>query len=446
MSQNVFETPEAFNEYAGQLAARLRTRWEARILFLQQGIAQLQALKRVAEAVRDEQTLSEVSAQLVGAQEELQRLQTAIGSAGDVSTSSAAGGAGNPESTPPSSQPEMVAAVPPAPAVVEAAPAPLLPAPPPTEVAQPPGVVAPAPPVDPEESRPAAPAPPVVLEPVPAAPMGTVSAPLSPPPAVWEQPAAAAVEETLPAPPWKEGPNKAGADPAVQAAVLFQKPVPEAPKGAEAKSSPAPVAEPEHLDLDFEVLPPAAPAPEARPDPSGTWVGPVPTAAAVPEPATPVAEGWMDRTRRLHLDLATGDQRLEWVQNRSIGEKLGGIGRSFAYIRDHYTRIRDAFDPENPLVVNVGCTTGTKAMTGLRIYFTAFSPLKQSREDDPGIAYSAASGDFGTYFRRTGLDDLVLTGRAAQPSLLVLEGDGETITARVEDGSWLCGLTTNQKV
>jgi len=153
-----------------------------------------------------------------------------------------------------------------------------------------------------------------------------------------------------------------------------------------------------------------------------------------------------NQTRRMHLDLDSGDQRLEWVENRTLAEQMGGIGRSFSYLRDNYERIPDAFDPRNPLILNVGTLTGTKAMTGLRIYFTAYSPLKGSRNDDPGIAYSAASGDFGTFFRRTGLDDLVIRGRAAQPSLLVLDGDGETVSARLEDAGALLGLGTNAKI
>lgn len=152
-------------------------------------------------------------------------------------------------------------------------------------------------------------------------------------------------------------------------------------------------------------------------------------------------------TRRMVLTLPEGEARVEWAENDSLLEQLGGIGRSFTWIRDHYDgKIADAFDPRNPLVVNVGTFTGTRAMTGLRVYFTAFSPLKQSRNDDPGLAYSAASGDFGSFFRRTGLEDLVILGRAETPSILVLEGDGETVTARLEDGRFLLGMTSNEKV
>jgi aldehyde:ferredoxin oxidoreductase len=152
------------------------------------------------------------------------------------------------------------------------------------------------------------------------------------------------------------------------------------------------------------------------------------------------------RTRRLQIHLDTGEQHLETVENTTLWEQMGGIGRSFPWMQANCGRITDAFDPANPLTVNVGALTGTRAMTGLRVYFTALSPLKASLNDDPGIAYSAASGDFGSFFRRTGLDDLVILGKAERPSILVLDGDGETVSARLEDGAFLQGMLTNDKI
>ncbi len=360
MNDNVFESPEAFQEYASQLAARLKSRWEERIRFLRQGIAQLQALQRVAEAVRDEDTLAELQARLSTAQEELQRLETA-----------AAGGA-----------------APRPPAAAGAAAPPPKSADPPTEI-----IGAPVMPPSPAN---------------PAAPTAAMSSPILPP---------AARTQPMPGPP-----------------------APSSAPTIAARTAPT-IAEPAAAPLVRET--PKPPPPRADAAPAGTAASNGKSAPVAPGP-TPSDS--MARTRRMHLDLNTGLQRIEWVENRTLGEKLGGIGRSFPFLRDHYTRVADAYDPQNPLIINVGCVTGSKAMTGLRVYFTAYSPLKQSRNDDPGVAYSAASGDFGSFFRRTGLDDLVLMGRAATPSLLVLDGDGETMSARIEDAASLRGLTTNQRV
>ena len=107
---------------------------------------------------------------------------------------------------------------------------------------------------------------------------------------------------------------------------------------------------------------------------------------------------------------------------------LGGIGRSFKIMSEY--QVEDPFAPESPLVVNIGCLTGTAYMTGLRTYFTAYSPLKRTIQGAPMASWSAMSGSFGRKYRSTGLDDLVLTGRAARPSILVLRqgSDGPEIS------------------
>jgi aldehyde:ferredoxin oxidoreductase len=359
MSQKIFDDPEAFQSYAGRMASRLRNRWEDRINFLQNGMAQLRALQRVAQAVRDDDALAELSEQINSAQEELRQLKDAV---------SGGGGSVEPPPTPP---PRIgrasVATVAPAP------PAPLVP---------PAATLVPAP-VDPDMT-----------------------------------------EDLDEPPPTSSGP---GAGPTGFGTIAW--PVAESPASA----------------TTVPDLPTVAPAVEAiTAEPGANGLGGAAPAPASDEQTTGPAT--MGPTRRMVFNLSTGQQTLEWVENNTLAEKLGGIGRSFSYIRQNYQPVRDSDDPRNPLILNVGCLTGTKAMTGLRIYFTAFSPLKQSRKDDPGIAYSAASGDFGTFFRRTGLDDLVLLGRADRPSVLVLEGDGNQISARLEDGAFLQGMTTNEKV
>lgn len=289
MAQGLFDDPAAFQNYAQQMAQRLKGRWEERVRFLRASVAQIEALTRVAEAVGDSEAVIELAAQSALAQQELKKLESALGGP--------TGGSGG------------------------------------------------------------GPAPPRPQPPEPALPASNAT-----------------------------------------------------------------------------ILRPMPPAADATPSVEGL-------------PSAPSRDGSvLARTRRMVFQLGTGEQSLEWVENRTLWEALGGIGRSFPWIREHYQKIADAYDSRNPLIINVGAVTGTKAMTGLRVYFSAFSPLKQSRKDDPGIAYSAASGDFGTCFRKTGLNDLVLLGKAEHPSILILEGDGDNPTARLEDGGWLLGRSTDQKI
>jgi aldehyde:ferredoxin oxidoreductase len=107
---------------------------------------------------------------------------------------------------------------------------------------------------------------------------------------------------------------------------------------------------------------------------------------------------------------------------------LGGIGRSFKILAEY--DVTDPFAPDSPLVVNVGCLTGTAFMTGLRTYFSGYSPLKRTLKGKPMAAWSAMSGSFGRKFLSTDIDDLVLIGAADKPLMLVIkqEGDGPEIS------------------
>lgn len=119
------------------------------------------------------------------------------------------------------------------------------------------------------------------------------------------------------------------------------------------------------------------------------------------------------------FDVATGE-RVELTQMSAADDMdfLGGIGRSFKIMAAY--QVSDPFAPDSPLVINTGCLTGTAYMTGLRTFFTAYSPLKRTLRDMPMPAWSAMSGSFGRKFKSAGLDDLVLVGRAATPQILVI--------------------------
>ncbi|MFH1571591.1 MAG: aldehyde ferredoxin oxidoreductase C-terminal domain-containing protein [Gemmatimonadota bacterium] len=97
---------------------------------------------------------------------------------------------------------------------------------------------------------------------------------------------------------------------------------------------------------------------------------------------------------------------------------LGGIGRLFKIAAQY--EVADPFDAASPLTINTGCFTGTAFMTGLRTFFGAYSPLKRTLGGAPMPAWSAMSGSFGRKLTATGIGDLVLTGAAAEPSILVV--------------------------
>jgi aldehyde:ferredoxin oxidoreductase len=64
--------------------------------------------------------------------------------------------------------------------------------------------------------------------------------------------------------------------------------------------------------------------------------------------------------------------------------------------------ITHAFTPENPLIVNTGVLTASNVTTGLRTYFSAYSPLKVSNKGLPAAMWSAGSCKFGPKLKWTG--------------------------------------------
>lgn len=148
--------------------------------------------------------------------------------------------------------------------------------------------------------------------------------------------------------------------------------------------------------------------------------------------------------RRCTVDLRTGATRLEEVPCRNLEDVLGGFGRSFQLLAER--ELVAAYDEQNPLVVNTGLLIGTAAMTGLRTYFSGYSPLKGSRRGLPAAMWSAASGNFGPKLAGTGLDELVLEGRSPEPvSVVIREAAGGPEVELVPAGS-LRGLTTHDKI
>jgi len=149
---------------------------------------------------------------------------------------------------------------------------------------------------------------------------------------------------------------------------------------------------------------------------------------------------------RYSVDLTTGTVRHERRRCADLEDALGGIARAFKLlVREE---VADPYDPASPLVMNLGVLSGTRVMTGLRTYFSGYSPLKASLSGAPGLMWSAGSGSFGPRLRSLGIDEVVFTGRAPRPTLLHLtpgEGDAPARFAFL-DASDLSGREANDRV
>jgi aldehyde:ferredoxin oxidoreductase len=158
----------------------------------------------------------------------------------------------------------------------------------------------------------------------------------------------------------------------------------------------------------------------------------------------PVREPHNILYHRCVLDLKTGEQTFVDVPCNNLEDVLGGFGRSFQQLARR--PVKQAYCDENPLIINTGLLTGSSAMTGLRTYFSAYSPLKQSLKGFPAAIWSTGSGKFGAKFKWTGLDELILENRSSTPVYLVIRRTDQGPQIKVKSAEHLSGLTTHEKI
>ena len=148
--------------------------------------------------------------------------------------------------------------------------------------------------------------------------------------------------------------------------------------------------------------------------------------------------------RRATVDLASGAITFADVPCRNLEDVLGGFGRSFQDLA--LRKITEAYCDENPLIVNTGLLTGSTAMTGLRTYFSGYSPIKGSLAGLPAAMWSTGSGKFGAKFKWTGLDELVFEGRSSQPVYVVISESDAGPQVALKPAAHLLGLSTHAKI
>jgi aldehyde:ferredoxin oxidoreductase len=158
----------------------------------------------------------------------------------------------------------------------------------------------------------------------------------------------------------------------------------------------------------------------------------------------PAAEPASVLYSRCTVDLKNGEMRFEDVPCRNLEDVLGGFGRSFQILAER--NISHAYCEENPLIVNTGLLTGSSAMTGLRTYFSGYSPIKASKRGLPAAMWSTGSGNFGAKFKWTGLDELIFEGRSSKPVYAVIRESAEGPVVELKPADYLLGLTTHAKM
>ena len=150
--------------------------------------------------------------------------------------------------------------------------------------------------------------------------------------------------------------------------------------------------------------------------------------------------------RSATVDLTTGKIAIEEKQCADLEDFLGGIGRIFKQLTRY--DVPDPYAPSAPLVMELGCFSGTNVMTGLRTFFGGYSPLKSTRKGAPSAMYSAGSGKFGSKVAFAGLHEIIFTGKSKKPVTLLIKSEkvGGPPSLSLVDAGDLYGKDTHAKI
>jgi aldehyde:ferredoxin oxidoreductase len=144
------------------------------------------------------------------------------------------------------------------------------------------------------------------------------------------------------------------------------------------------------------------------------------------------------------VDLSFCAATIEEAPYHNLEGVLGGFGRSFQILAER--NVTNAYSPENPLIINTGILTGSNTVSALRTFFSAYSPLKTSGKGLPGAIWSAGNCKFGYKFKCTGVDELIVEGRANEPVLLMVRRDAHRPVIEFKSAAHLIGLSCHDKI
>jgi len=136
----------------------------------------------------------------------------------------------------------------------------------------------------------------------------------------------------------------------------------------------------------------------------------------------------------LHIDVSTGRAERRSLPAGVLRRFLGGSGLGTYLLLAHGAAQADPLSPAAPLAFVFSPLVGSPLTTSAKFAVVSRSPLTERIND------SLASSQFALAGKRTGYDALLITGRAPQLSVLVIDEDRVELVAAPD----LAGETTNE--
>src|SRR5512143_722659 len=132
----------------------------------------------------------------------------------------------------------------------------------------------------------------------------------------------------------------------------------------------------------------------------------------------------------IRFDLSTGKYTIDTINEADVKNYLLGSGYAAKLFYAELDPAIGPLDPHAKLYIFNGLLSGTFAPTGCRSSWCGRSPLT-------GIWNEAnLGGHWGAELRFAGYDGIVLSGKAAKPSYLYINGETNTIELRDASHLW----------
>src|SRR5436190_3265298 len=135
--------------------------------------------------------------------------------------------------------------------------------------------------------------------------------------------------------------------------------------------------------------------------------------------------------KALLVDLSTGSARSAPIEEPVLRSYIGGAGLGTWLMHKYCPARVEPLDPEAPLMFVFSPLVGTPLTTSAKFAVVAKSPLTGRLTD------ALASSHFAIAGKLTGHDAIVVRGACAEPSVLLVDGDGP----RLEPAGDLWGLS-----
>ncbi|MFZ5814697.1 MAG: aldehyde ferredoxin oxidoreductase family protein [Bacillota bacterium] len=140
--------------------------------------------------------------------------------------------------------------------------------------------------------------------------------------------------------------------------------------------------------------------------------------------------------RLAHIDLTAGSVTYGPIPENLMKQYLGGRGLGVKFVFDNGPKV-DPLSPDNLMAVMVGPVTGSQVSLSGRLAVITKSPLTGTITDSHMGGFTAAR------MRWAGFDGLLIKGRAAQPTYMVVENG--SVSLHDASGLWGMGVRATVK-